>query len=94
VSPEFELADDVLVREVDGLMVIVNLVDERWYELDPVGADVVQRLTTSPYQEALLSLQSDYDIEIEQLRSEIDKLVSELLRAGLLRREGSRRWDG
>ena len=80
----FELPDDVLIREVDGETVLVNLVDERWYELDAVGSDVVKRLISSPFEDALVSLQSDYDVEIEQLTTDVHQLVGVLLAAGLL----------
>ena len=80
----FELPEDVLIREVEGQTILVNLVDERWYELDAVGADVVTRLISSPYEDALLSLQLDYNVGSDQLTEDVQQLVAALLAAGLL----------
>lgn len=80
----YEIPPTVLFREVDGQMVLLNLESEQYYGLNEVGADIVTRLTSSPFDVAFAALSRDYKVDPEVLRRDIDNLLESLLRAGLL----------
>src|SRR5687767_2702312 len=84
--PSFAFPEGVLAREVDGEMVLLNLRTEQYYGLDRVGADIVTRLTEAPLNAAVAALCSDYKVDAAVLKADIDRLVDELLAAGLLAR--------
>lgn len=77
--------DDVMAREVGGEMVILNLDNEQYYGLDEIGARMWALITTcSNLQEALDTLYDEYEVEIETLQSDLEKLIDELKAEGLL----------
>jgi hypothetical protein len=85
-EPAFVVPESVLLSHVDDQMVLLNLVSERYYGLDAVGANILSRLTEQSFDDALSTLTAEYDVEPARLRTDIDALVSSLLDAGLLRR--------
>lgn len=87
--PSFEIPSRVLMREVDGEMVLLNLESEQYYGLDPVGANIVHRLTALSESAAFTALCEDYEVGQDVLRRDIDVLVARLLDVGLLSRVSS-----
>ena len=88
VEPAYAIAPSVLHREVDQQMVLLDIQSEKYFGLNDVGADMVRRLTSQPLDEALASLERDYEVDREVLRKDVDVLVDSLLAAGLLVRNG------
>lgn len=86
--PSFEIPPQVLYREVDGQMVLLNLETEQYYGLNEVGAHIVTRLTAQPFEAALAALTDDFEVDVTVLHRDIDNLVGELVQAGLLKRSG------
>lgn len=84
--PSFQIPVHVLHREVDGEMVLLNLETESYFGLDPVGADIVTRVTEQPVHAALEALIDDYAVDPEVLRRDVDDLIESLLEAGLIER--------
>src|SRR6266496_3642495 len=77
--------DEVLVRELDGESVLLNLATESYFGLDPVGTRMWFALTTSPSIEAAyVALAAEYEIEPEQLRADLAHFISSLAQAGLI----------
>jgi hypothetical protein len=76
----------VLLREVDGEMVLLNLETESYFGLDPIGADIVTRVTELPVTAALRALTAVYAVESDVLRRDVDDLITSLLDAGLIER--------
>ena len=89
-APSFAFPEGVLAREVDGEMVLLNLESEQYYGLDPVGANIVTRLTRVPEHEALAALNTQYDVDPAVLESDVKRLVAALVDAGLLERRDGR----
>lgn len=83
-EPAFVLPEHVLARDVEGQTVLVNLDNEAWFGLDVVGADVVERVTSVAFPDALEALRAEYEVDAEQLRTDVDRLLRQLLDAGLL----------
>ena len=84
--PTFEIPSQVLYREVDGQMVLLNLETEQYYGLNEVGAHIVTCLTKQPFEQALSTLGDDLDVDASVLHRDVENLIGELLQAGLLKR--------
>lgn len=79
------LPQGVLMREVAGESVILNLNTETYFGLDEVGTRMWQTLTTSEtIQHAYDTLISEYDVAPDILRNDLINLVEELANHGLL----------
>lgn len=87
--PDFAFPAHVYFKEVDGQMVLLNLENEQYYGLDPVGTDIVKRLTAQPTEAALVDLIADYEVEPAVLRQDVAELVNKLVAAGLLATQGA-----
>lgn len=77
--------EDVLIRELDGESVILNLKSERYFGLDEVGTRIWDALICSEtiaaaYQTLLL----EYDVVPEQLQSDLYNLLEQLVEHGLI----------
>ena len=76
---------DVLMREIDGESVLLNLANECYYGLDEVGTRMWMLLTTSEsIEDACESLLAEYDVEPQALRQDLQELIEKLVANGLL----------
>jgi hypothetical protein len=76
---------DVLVNEVDGESVLLDLRSECYFGLDDVGTQVWKRLTGSgTIQAACESLLAEYEVDSELLRRDLMALVENLKEHGLV----------
>ena len=77
---------DVLTQEVSGEMVLMDLSSEQYFGLDAVGTRVWNLLEQGTAPADLLSiLLREYEVEQQQLESDIEELLGQLLEAGLVR---------
>lgn len=77
--------DSVLVRELDGETVILDLESESYFGLDEVGTRMWALLTTSAsIQEAFDGLLDEYDVKADQLRADLTDFITQLVDQGLL----------
>lgn len=85
LPPSVSVPDHVLMRELDGESVILNLESENYFGLDDIGTRMWQLLANAgSVQNAFDSLLLEYDAEPEQLAGDLQELVSELIKLGLL----------
>lgn len=82
--PDFVVPPSVLLREVDGEMVLLNIATEQYYGLDPVGAAMVVELLARPREEAVEVLLARYTVDRERLVADLDALLTRLTSTGLL----------
>lgn len=82
--PALRMADDVLLREVGGEMVLLHLGSEQYFGLNRMGAEIVTRLTERPWAQALATLEKDYEVDPEVLRRDVQELVDALTASGLI----------
>lgn len=76
---------DVLLTEVQGESVFLNLRDETYYGLDATGTTMWKALTTAPtIEDAYSNLLTEFDAQPEVLRSDLENLVEKLLQHGLV----------
>ena len=76
---------DVMVRDVAGETVLLNLNTGTYFGLDEVGTrmwNVLQNVGS--IQEGYDTLISEYDVEPETLRKDLQKLIEDLVGHGLL----------
>lgn len=80
-----KLSDDVLVSDLDGESVILNLNSERYYGLDRVGTRFLHVLSNSgSIEQAFDTLLAEYDVEAEALRVDLTALLNTMTEQGLL----------
>lgn len=88
-TPTFAIPPQVLYREVDGQMVLLNVETEHYFSLNNVGAHIVTRLTEHAFEEALARLANDFEVDPSVLHRDVEHLIEELVQAGLLKRATS-----
>lgn len=85
ISGQVSVPGHVLVQELAGESVLLDLNSEQYFGLDDVGTRMWKALTTNPtVQAACEALQSNYDVDTEQLRRDLEELVNRLVEHGLL----------
>ena len=78
-------ADNVLVRELSGEAVLLNLENETYYGLDEVGYRIWAVLTAKgSVADAFDHLLSEYDVEPTRLRQDMEELICQCVEQGLL----------
>lgn len=79
------LSPEALFQEIGGEAVILDLASSTYYGLDQVGARLWQLLQEDPeVQTACRLLLQEYEVDAEQLESDIGKLLQQLAEAGLV----------
>ncbi len=79
------MASDVLVSEVGGESVFLNLKSERYFGLDEIGTRMWTLLTENQsIQAAYDAMLAEYDVDAARLRTDVDELVQKLLEHGLV----------
>ena len=77
--------DGVLVRDLAGELVLLNLNSESYFGLDEVGTRMWTVLTTSPSIDAAFdTLLITYEVEPVQLRNDLHNFIEKLVNLGLL----------
>jgi hypothetical protein len=78
-------APDVLLQDLEGDAVLLNLVNGQYYGLDENSHHMYQTLISSlSFQAAYETLLGEYEIEPEQFRVDLERFVSSLLDNGLV----------
>ena len=78
-------SDDVVVRQVAGEAVLLHLVSERYYVLDAPTTRMWEVIVASrTFAEAVATLGSEFDVEVEVLRDDLTVFIGELVEAGLV----------
>ena len=85
VTRSVRVPEHVLVRAVDGELVLLNLDNEQYYGLDAIGAAMWDALTTAAtLPEAIQELLEAYEVDKETLTQDVEKLLQELNARGLV----------
>lgn len=78
-------SSDVLLQDLGGEAVLLNLAMGRYYGLDEASFHMYKTLTSSmSVQEAYDSLLAEYDIDPEKLKSDLEIFLSQLMENGLV----------
>ena len=83
-SQRLTIANDVIFRELDGETVLLNLDNESYFGLDEIGTRMWRLLTEgASIQQAYDRLLDEYEVEPEQLQSDLLDLIHQLIDSGL-----------
>ena len=75
-----------MVRQIGEETVLLDLKTERYLGLDDVSSRIWQEVTAGvSIQTAYETLLSEYEVEPETLRKDVDDFVQELVRLGLIK---------
>ncbi len=86
-TDQYVKAPDVLVQDLQGEAVLLNLANEFYYGLDEVGYRMYTLITTSSSLKAAYDvLLQEYDVEPASLQRDFEKLVKDLIDSGLIAR--------
>jgi len=79
------IADTVFTQEVDDEMVILDTASEEYFGLDTMGAVIWQHLSeTGSLQKVHDVMREEYEVDDEQLETDICRFVQELVDANLV----------
>lgn len=79
------IPNHVMARQVGEELVILNLQNEQYYGLDEVGASMWLAIESHPtLHKALESLSVEYDVGYEELKHDLDELLTKLTTEGLI----------
>lgn len=81
----FQVAPDVVFRQVSGEAVILDLATERYYGLDSTGTRIWQLVAeTGSLVEVRRHMLEEFEVAPEVLEKDLEALLGELLAEGLL----------
>ena len=81
-------SDDVLMQEVGGEAVLLDLASERYFGLDAVGTHIWAMLADAPtLSQVHTTLCSEFDAPPERIQTDLIALVEQLSEAGLVKVE-------
>lgn len=84
-SQRITIPSEVLVRQIAGESVLLNLQTETYFGLDEVGTEMWQALTTADtIEQAFASLLEMYEVDEAVLRADLIALIEELVDCGLV----------
>ena len=79
------IQQDVLSQEVSGETVLLNLNNESYFGLDPVGTRIWQLIKEhGDRQKIINTLLHEFDVTEEQLTKDVDQLLTRMTEAGLV----------
>jgi len=79
------VSSDVVFRDLDGEVVILNLASGKYFGLDPVGTRIWQLIEEHRrLEDVLRHLVGEYDAPPDALERDLMTLASELVQLGLL----------
>ncbi|MCP4307850.1 MAG: PqqD family protein [bacterium] len=88
-SQKVVASENVLVRELAGEAVLLNLDNEQYFGLDDIGYRMWDVLTTSDsVDKAMEILLSEYDVEPNRLLQSIQGLIEKCTEHGLVQVQG------
>ena len=86
MKSRIEIPQAVLVRQLQGESVLLDLESESYFGLDEVGTRIFSALAGADCVEsAIETLLGEYDVDPERLRADVGAFVEELVAAGLIR---------
>jgi hypothetical protein len=79
------VSSEVLVQELDGELVLLNLNRGTYFGLDEVGYQIWKQITQcTSGEDAFVALEAQYDVEPQKLRNDMIDLIQQLDEHGLV----------
>jgi hypothetical protein len=76
-----------MLRKVGDESILLDLKTERYLGLDDVSTRIWEVVTTAGFQSAYDALLTEFDVDPERLREDLDQFVQELLQMGLVHQD-------
>ncbi|MGK7927184.1 MAG: PqqD family protein [Spirulina sp.] len=90
LTQKVSLAEDVLIQDLAGESVLLNLESEEYFGLDEVGTRMLAVLNESEsIQAAYRVLLAEYEVDGIQLKQDLLELIEQLSEHGLVKVTGS-----
>ena len=81
----YKLPEHVLVTELDGEAVLLNLEKSHYFGLNEIGTDIIRLMQSMDSAEQIIEdIRSRYEVERNTLQGDYDRLITELLDEGLI----------
>ena len=88
LNKKITLSDDVISQEVSGETVLLDLASENYFGLDEVGTRIWQLIKENGDLELVVkTLLEEYDVTEETLTADLDALLGEISKLGLIKIE-------
>ena len=88
LNKKITLSDDVISQEVSGETVLLDLASENYFGLDEVGTRIWQLIKENGDLELVVkTLLEEYDVTEEALTADLDALLGEISKLGLIKIE-------
>ena len=85
MTQTIKISSEVLTQEVGGETVILDLKSETYFGLDEVGTRIWQLLVEKEDIQTINStMLNEYDVEEDQVEKEIQNLLTQLDKAGIV----------
>lgn len=85
LGSQISLSNEVLVQEIEGEAVLLDLKSEQYFGLDAIGVKLWRSLESgASLQRAHQELLSQYEVEPDVLADDLVSLLEALERAGLI----------
>ena len=85
-TARFQIDPDVVMRDIDEGLLLVNLRTGATWKLNQVGAEICRRLDGATDAASIAAeLDRRYQVGSEKLRHDIDALLKELQQQGIVR---------
>lgn len=85
LTEPFEVPEKILMQDLDGETVLLNLDNGHYYGLNEIGTDVWGLLAAGKtVEECIAALKADYEVQESVLQEDIVALVSDLFQQGLV----------
>jgi hypothetical protein len=86
LDSHFEIKTDVHVRTFEGELVLLDLARGDYFGVNEVGARLWQGIAVGKTpREIAAELQGEYDVALQTLLDDLERLASELVARGLIR---------
>jgi len=83
---KIKVSDDVVFRILGDEAVLLNLATGTYFGLDDVGTRMWQIISEHGSTDKVLeTMRDEYDVEEDLLRSDLDKLINNLIENGLMK---------
>jgi len=84
-TARFQVCPDVVSRDIEGGLLLVDLRNGATWKLNQLGAAVCRQIDAGADLAALLGdLQGRYDVGADRLRGDVEALLAELQQQGLV----------
>ena len=88
MAQTIKISSEVLTQEVGGETVILDLESESYFGLNAIGTRIWQLLKEEKDISTITdTMMNEYDVEPDQLKTDINNLLNELLKSGLVNLE-------